>query len=153
MSSTIVSSAKNSSGSVINYSCCFALTISSQASFKEEALSKINLIKNSNIKDIIDFFEISIDIDDNLNDSNTKIEDLFYLENYKYYLELKKLKSIIIDAINHVASKIELDRVAVCQNPLGGILLIFSSQYSQDQIEDFITHYYLDLIEMSGILK
>ena len=81
---------------------------------------------------------------------------LFMLENYEKYFELKALKSIMVNAINHIADKIESQRIAVCQSPLGsgnGYILIFSSQDRSDLNGDCITHYCLDLIEMSGILK
>lgn len=138
-------------GKAIDYSCCLATSISDSDYFRETALSKIDLLVYAKINEIIEFFDIKVEYE--LDSVNTEVEDLFHLENYEKYFELKALKSIIINAINHVADKIELGRVAVCQNPLGGILLIFSSQDRSDIEGDCMTHYCLDLIEMSGILK
>jgi len=150
MSTVMVANAIDNSGRGIDYSFCLAISISDSYHFREVALSKIDLLNRSLLKEIINFFNIEVEYD--LDSFNTEIKDLFYLENYEEYLEFKAIKSIIIDAINHVAEKIESGRVAVCQNPLGGIVLIFSSQGSSDE-RDFTTHYFLDLIEMSGILK
>lgn len=147
MSGIIIADAVNNLGETVDYSCCLASSVKNSISFREIALSKIDLLSHDEASEIIEFFDIKIEYD------YLEVEDLFHLENYEKYLELKGLKSIIFNAINHVADKIELGRVAVCQNPLGGIILIFSSQDSLDLEGDGITHYCLDLIEMSGILK
>ena len=150
----LIAGAYDSRGNQIDYSCCLATAVTNITLFREVALSNLSLLDSSDIDEIIEYFDIKVEND--LNSDNTEIEDLFHLENYEKYFELKALKSIMINAINHIASMLEEQRIAVCQSPLGsgnGYILIFSSQDRSDIDGDCTTHYCLDLIEMSGILK
>lgn len=154
MEKILTAGAINADGKQIDYSFCFATAVSNITLFREFCISRLTLLENSDLTEIIEFFDIKVEND--LNPLSTEVEDLFHLENYEKYFELKALKSIMVNAINHIADKIESQRIAVCQSPLGsgnGYILIFSSQDRSDLNGDCITHYCLDLIEMSGILK
>jgi len=154
MRDIITSGAFLPDGDSIDYSICLATAIEDISLFKEVAKSRLSLLDSSSSYEIIEFFDIKVE--DDLSPLTTEVEDLFHLEDYEKYFELKTLNSIMVNAIDHVAEKIELQRIAVCRSPLGkgnGHILVFSSQDRSDLEGSGITHYCLDLIEMSGILK
>jgi hypothetical protein len=135
----------------INYSCCVSPVIPDRFSFKRIALSKINDVSTSNIKCLINAFDIPIDIDSDID--NEDLNNLFSSDRCVYFFELKAVKDKLIDAINFIDIKIDQDEIVVFTDHNGGCILVFSSKDSPVSDSSLLTHTYLDILDMSGILR
>ena len=149
----IVATSLTANDDIVDYSCCFATSVPSVDLFKDIALSKVDLLKSLDSKDIdniFSFFDIKVEFEiDSL-----ETDELFSLDKIEYHLKLKKLTSIIIDVINYISEQLDLSHIASGKNPLGGTMFIFSSSSMASSFKgDDMTHDALDLLEMSGILK
>jgi len=148
----IVATSCSDNNDIINYSCCFAASVYSVEYFESIALSKVDLLKSLDSKEIdniINHFEIKVELEMD----NIKTDELFSLDKIEYHLRLKKLTSIIIDAINYISKQLQLFCIASCKIPLGGTMFIFSSSSMLSTKDADMAHDALDLLEMSGILK
>lgn len=135
----------------LNYSCCSAPLIPDRFSFKTIALSKVDDINISNIKCMIKAFDISIDIDSGVD--NTDLDNFFSSDRCAYFFEIKAVKNKLIDAINFIDFKLDQDEVGVFTDHNGGCIFVFSSKDRSTSDGDLLTHNYLDILDMSGILR
>lgn len=135
----------------INYSCCYCPLVPDRFSFKGVALSMVDKISVSNIECMIKAFDISIDID--LYAEDKDLDNLFYSDRCVNFFEIKAIKNKLIDAINFIDFKIDQDEVATFSDHNGGCILVFSSKNCPDLDSNLLTHNYLDMLDMSGILR
>lgn len=132
------------------YSYCFVniqYESFSHEEFQSFVTKNLTKLEDGSINSIIENFGIKVNYD--LVPEKTDILDLFNLDDYKKYYARKHISGIIVQGAEFLSMKIATDSVVYFTAPCGATLLMYCSPLKERSFE----HYYLGILQESGILK